>query len=398
VSPGADWAPVRRTLADGLGDGVFSAAALEVSLGGRPVLAETVGRLSAAPDAAPADAGTVFDLASLTKPMATVTCLMGLVQEGRLGLLDPLSAHLPAFAAGPDAGRRRTVTLAHLLSHASGLPAWRPCFEAVCPPGDQVASPPGPEERAAVVARVCAEPLEADPGERAVYSDLGFILLGEVIAGVEGAPLDRVFRRRVAEPLGLADTAFNPGNAVPGPFGAHAAATSRAGWRGGLLQGVVQDDNAYALGGVAGHAGLFGPAADVGRWARALLDAWKGRSAWLKREVVAAFLEPAERVPGSSWVLGLDTPTPPSSAGPWMGPKAVGHLGYSGTSVWIDPDREWGVVLLTNRVHTDPTGEGIRRFRPLLHGAVGAALFSGPAPVPGGCSEPDPTSRPPAGS
>jgi CubicO group peptidase (beta-lactamase class C family) len=392
----ADWAPVRRILSDGVRDGVFSAAALEVSLRGRPAFQGTAGHLTVEPGAPAADAGTVFDLASLTKPLATVSCLMGLVQEGRLGLGDPVRAHLPAFAEGPEGAVRRGVTLAHLLAHVSGLPACRSYFEAVGPPVVQGA--PGPDPRAAVLDRVCAEPLEAAPGARAVYSDLGFILLGEVVARAEGVPLETVFRRRVAEPLGLADTGFNPGNAVPGPFGARAAATSGSAWRGGRLQGVVQDDNAYALGGVAGHAGLFGPAGDVGRWARALLDAWQGRSAWRQRAVVAAFLEPAERVPGSSWVLGLDTPTPPSSAGPWMGPRAVGHLGYTGTSVWIDPDREWVVVLLTNRVLTDPAGDRIRRFRPLLHGAVGQALFGGPAPAPGGCSAPGPSSSRPAGS
>lgn len=400
---GAGWAPVRETLEGGVRDGVCSAAVLWTARGGEPAFQAAAGRLGTGPEEPPARVETVFDLASLTKPLCTATCLMGLVAEGRLGLDDPLAAHLPAFARGPDATRRREVTLTHLLAHASGLPAWRPYFEAA---RRLEAERPGfvgsQAARAWLIARACAEPLEAPPGTRGLYSDLGYILLGEVVARAAGVPLEAAFARGVAGPLGLTRTGFNPGNAVPGPFGADAAATADVPGRGAPgrpapLRGVVHDDNAFVMGGVAGHAGLFGTASDVGRWARALLDALRGRGAFPAPAVVRRFLAPPDRVPGSSWVLGLDTPTDPCSGGPYMGPTAVGHLGFTGTSVWIEPEREWVVVLLTNRVHTDLGGEGIRRFRPRVHAAAGRALFGPPAPARAGCSAPGGNPARPAG-
>jgi CubicO group peptidase (beta-lactamase class C family) len=385
-----DWGAVRKALEAGAAEGVFSAAALWMALKGDEVFHGAAGRLSRAPGAAACGTDTAFDLASLTKPMATATCLMGLVREGRATVEDPLWRHLPAFAAGPDAPRRRAVTLGHLLAHAAGLPAWRPWFE-------DADRPEGAEARARGVARAAAEPLEQDPGEAAVYSDVGYVLLGAVVEGLEGAPLEAAFARRVAGPLGLVRTGFNPGNAVPGPFAPDVAATAPVAGPESPPTGVVHDDNARAMGGVAGHAGLFGTARETGRWAQALLDAWHGREGFLTREVAARFLTPAARVPGSSWVLGFDTPTPPSSGGPYLGPRAVGHLGFTGTSVWLDLEREWVVVLLTNRVHTDPSGEGIRRFRPLLHAAAGRALFGDLSPAPGGCTGPAPSPAGPGG-
>lgn len=372
----AGFAPVEKALAAAAEEGVFSGAVLWVGLAGQAVLHAAVGRCAAPRDAAPVGPGTVFDLASLTKPVATVTCAMRLVEAGRMDLDDPVGRHLPAFSKGPDAGRRGAVTVEHLLTHASGLPAWRPYFEAA---RELEAKRPGfiggEAARAWLVGQACAEPLEHPPGTRAVYSDIGFILLGAILERVAEAPLEAAFQRLVAEPLGLGHTRFNPGNAPPGPGGADVAATTGSPWRENPLRGVVHDDNAFVMGGVAGHAGLFGTAADVGRWAMALLDAWHGRGAFLSRAVARRFLAPDARVPGSSWVVGMDTPTPPSSGGRYPGPKSVGHLGYTGTSVWMDPEREWAVVLLTNRVHTDPEGEGIRRFRPWVHDAVGQALF-----------------------
>jgi len=363
----------RRALTDGTREGVFTAACAWVSLGGKTVLEAAAGRLSDRPDAPEADADTVFDLASLTKPMATVSVLMGLVAEGRLAPTDPLSARLPEFAHGPHAAERRRVTLGDLLAHASGLPAWRPYYEAVRERAAGAAAYVGGEAaRAQVVAAAAAEPLEAPPGSRGLYSDVGFILLGEVAARTGAAPLERLFASRVAGPLGLAATTFNPGNRPDPPYLPRVAATGTCPWRGPLV-GVVNDANAFAMGGVAGHAGLFGTAGDVGRWALGLLDAWHGRPGPLPGAVVRRFL--ARRPGGGSWTLGFNTPTPPSSAGTYFGPGAVGHLGFTGTSVWIDLDREWVVVLLTNRVHTDPEGPRIKAFRPRFHDLVGAALF-----------------------
>jgi CubicO group peptidase (beta-lactamase class C family) len=388
----AAWAPVREALEGAVREGVCSAAVLWTAHQGETAFHAAAGRLGMQPDAPPAHAETAFDLASLTKPLCTATCLMGLVAEGRVGLDDPVASHLPGFARGPDAARRGGVTVADLLAHASGLPAWRPYFEAA---RRLEGSRPGFAGSAAarewLIAQVCAEPLEAAPGTRGVYSDLGYILLGELVARVSGRPLEAAFAEAVAKPLGLARTAFNPGNALPGPFGDDVADTGAHG------PGMVHDDNAFTMGGVAGHAGLFGTAADVGRWAQGVLDTLQGRGAFPEPAVVRRFLAPPARVAGSTWVLGMDTPSEPCSGGPYMGPKAVGHLGFTGTSVWIEPEREWVVVLLTNRVLTDLGGEGIRRFRPLLHAAAGRALFGGPAPARAGCTAPAGSPDRPAG-
>lgn len=365
---------VRRALEEGLEDKVFTAACARVSVRGEVVAEAAAGRLDDRPDAPEAAPDTVFDLASLTKPLCTATLVMGLVAEGRLAPTDPVAARLPEFAHGPHAAERRRVTVGDLLAHASGLPAWRPYFEAVREAAGGDPAYVGSEAaRRQVIAAAAAEPLEAPPGRRSVYSDLGFILLGEIAARAGEAPLERLFAQRVAAPLGLATT-FNPGNRPDPPYLPKVAACGVCPWRG-VVRGVVHDANAFAMGGVAGHAGLFGTAADVGRWALALLDAWHGRPGPLPATVARRFLAPEPRPAGGSWVLGFNTPTPPSSAGTHFGPSAVGHLGFTGTSVWIDLEREWVVVLLTNRVHADPDSGRIKAFRPRFHDRVAEALF-----------------------
>ncbi|MFQ5508001.1 MAG: serine hydrolase domain-containing protein [Leptospirillia bacterium] len=363
--------PVIEILRHGVDSGVFPGAVLWVGHHERELYHVAIGDAACLPQPLFLDRDTRFDLASLTKPMAVATPFMTLFAKRKISLETPLSQYFPEFSSTPDRAR---VTLGHLLTHASGLPAWRPLYE-------------GAADADQVVARAAAEPLEHAPGECAVYSDLGFILLGRVLEKVTGSPLDRLFADTVCEPFGLTDTGFNRGNR-PERYAGHSVAATADCPRRGMVLGVVHDDNAYAMDGVAGHAGLFGTARDVGRWAEGLVAAWNGRKAPLPQAIVRHFFSRDDSVSGSCRTLGFDTPaaTPsgPSACGTHFGPATVGHLGFTGTSVWIDPEREWVVVLLTNRIHPDPENNRIRAFRPQLHETVAQALIHEPGPSHGG--------------
>ncbi len=315
---------------------------------------------------------TAYDLASLTKPLVTATCIALLVADGRLGLDDPLEQHLPT-ATGRPIGR---ATIRQLLSHRSGLPAWKPYYESL-----SKRLPVNGEDfalaRATVVANVLKETLLASPGQIETYSDLDFILLGEVIATIHGEPLQNVFRRRIAEPLGLsADFMPLPVKNIDRPY----AATEVSVFRKRLLIGEVDDDNAFVMGGVAGHAGLFGTAGDVFRVCQTWLDAFHGHTSFLPQEVVREFWTRASTKADQTWALGWDAPTAgASTAGRYFSPRAVGHLGFTGTSVWIEPEHAIIVCLLTNRVHPSRDNDSLKTFRPEFHDAVMEGLRNVPA-------------------
>ncbi|MFO0627610.1 MAG: serine hydrolase domain-containing protein [Polyangiales bacterium] len=281
---------------------------------------------------------------SLTKPF-TAWAAARLAHRGALDLAAPLADTLPRAANTPVGA----CSLEDLLAHRAGLAAWRPLYAPTDP-----ARAGAPETRAAMLDAVVAEP--AGPTPRAVYSDLGYILAGEALAARHGglaAALD------VAEVLGALRF---------GPVPAEACApTEDCAWRGRVLRGEVHDENAFALGGVAGHAGLFGDAPSVCARGEAMLDALRGGDA-----VETAMLRPRE---GGTHRLGWDTRSPQgSSAGARMGPRTFGHLGFTGTSLWCDPDVDVAVALLTNRVHPTRAGDGIRALRPAVHDAVREAL------------------------
>jgi CubicO group peptidase (beta-lactamase class C family) len=323
----------------------------------------------------PATLETVYDLASVTKAVVTSVLTMAAVGAGNLRLDDPASRHLPEFQ-GPG---KEAVTLRHLLAHAAGLPAHRPFYEQ---------APPGPGRRAAVLLCAARETLVGPPGARAVYSDIGFILLGWILERISGARLDVQADRAIIEPLGLGSTTFVDLSAVDGPARllarAPVAATERCPARGRVLLGEVDDLNAFAMAGVAGHAGLFARAADLGRIAAGLCAAWRGEGPprvaggppkFLERDVVREFWRPSG-VSGSTWRLGWDGPAAHGSqAGSRLSRGAVGHLGFTGCSLWIDPERARWIVLLSNRVHPvardDPR---FRAFRTAVHDAAVEAL------------------------
>jgi CubicO group peptidase (beta-lactamase class C family) len=332
----------------------------------------------------------LFDVASLTKVMATATLAAQLVEERVLELDRPVAERLPGFGAN---GKER-VTARHLLAHSAGLVRWRPYFEAAA--RDPVASaaflapgarPPFAALRVAfrrgremVRAAVLAEPLEAPPGTRAVYSDPGFLALGFLLEELLGEPLSGAVERRILRPLGLGATFFldglDPANGWRRAEVRTFVPTEACEHRHEVNQGTVNDDNAWAMGAAAGHAGLFSTAQEVALLGQAWLDALLGRRSIVPPAAAAFALRDA--TPGTTRALGWDTPSAEgSSLGTRLGRGkrgAIGHLGFTGTSLWIDLDAEIVVALLTNRVHPSRDNERIRAFRPRFHDVVAEAL------------------------
>lgn len=364
---------IQAALDQAVMDGVFPGAVLTVRYGGAPIDVFTAGSLSTAEAAPAVQAATVYDLASLTKPLSTVTALVLLMQVGRCQLHDRVESILPELADSPIG----TAALWHLLTHSSGLPGWRGYYERLSSDG----TVPATEEdrcraRKALVGMIRDEALIYERGKRSLYSDLGFMLLGMMVERCSGIPLQQFFRDHIAPLAGTSPLGFVP-TEWAGDFlqrarryGGDVAPTEHDVWRGRLLCGEVHDENAASLGGVAGHAGLFGTAEAVLAVAGAWLQAYHRRPSVLDAALVNEFTRRQAVVPGSSWALGWDTPSPPSSAGKFLSEASFGHLGYTGTSVWIDPLRELEVVLLSNRVHPTRKNERIKVFRPLIHELV----------------------------
>jgi len=303
----------------------------------------------ARPERLPMARETVFDLASLTKVLATTTAVMLLVEQGVLALDDAVAKWLPHFAER-DKG---AVTLRHLLTHSSGLRPWRGFHETLLErerkKGERWIGTPAAKDW--ILESICRSALVHDPGTAAVYGDLDFIVLGAVVEAASAQPLDVFCQERIFAPLEMKETRFlrEPlGEAERRAF----AATENCPWRGRIVWGEVHDPNAAAMGGVAGHAGLFAPADDVLRFATALLDVSHGRSDFVSRERLVEFTTRQNLPAGSDWALGWDTPTPGgSSSGHHFSAQSIGHLGFTGTSLWIDLAAEAVVVMLTNRIH-----------------------------------------------
>ncbi len=349
---------VRQAIANG----AFPAASIEVGGAAGSVWRYGTGRMTFEAEASPADTATIFDLASLTKVIATTTLVMRAVDEHRISLDDPLARWIPEWR-GAD---RADVTIRDVLAHAAGLTAYLPFYRDL-------------RGRAEFQPEICALPLEYPPRSKSIYSDLGFILLPFILEDVQppapgfrGAPgsvdLSRTFATQfhrlasffTAEPL-----RFNP----PRSWRERTAPTEIDPWRGRLLVGEVHDENTWALGGAAGHAGLFGTAAAVGAFARAALRTIAGEALLASPATMTTFIRRTD-VPGSSRALGWDTMLPTSSCGTRMSPSAIGHTGFTGTSLWIDWERDLYVVFLTNRVHPSRSNDLIKQVRPQLHDAI----------------------------
>jgi CubicO group peptidase (beta-lactamase class C family) len=336
----------RQILLRGVAERAFPAAVVEVGDSKQILWREAFGRLSFQDDAPPTKGDTIFDLASLTKVLATATIALRQVERGAIGLDDPVAAHIPSWRGAP----RESVTIRDLLAHCSGLPAHVPLYR-------------DHQGRADYEAAICATPLEYEPRTKSVYSDLGFILLAFILE--RSSSLSAQFDALLLQMGGIQELQFHP----PATWKKRTAPTRVDDLRG-WLQGEVDDNNAWALSGEAGHAGLFGTAGAVGEFARHLLQVLDDRAGAFRKDTLLTFISRRTDVPGSSRALGWDTMLTTSSCGTRMSSRAFGHTGFTGTTLWIDPEREVYVVLLTNRVHPTPDNDAIGQVRRTLHDAV----------------------------
>jgi CubicO group peptidase (beta-lactamase class C family) len=334
-------------------DRSFPAASVAVVRGGKLVALKAFGRFTYQEDSPEVTPASIFDLASVSKVVATTSMAMLLYQRGLLDLDTPVTAIIPEFNAGDP--RRREVTLYMLLAHSSGLPAYEKLFLRC-------------RTREDLLSAAFSVGLASDPGTKAEYSDIGFITLGAALERIVDEPLDRFTEREVFGALSMLHTAFSPPQAwrstiIP-------TADDRF-FRNRIIQGEVQDENASVLGGVAGHAGVFSTAEDLATFASVMLA---GGFPLFRPETLELFTSRDSSPPSTSCALGWDTPSAPSQSGRYLSDHAFGHLGYTGTSLWVDPERHLSIVLLTNRTWPDCANQAIRQVRPKFHDAVVEAL------------------------
>ena len=345
-------------LCEAIGERAFPATSLAITQEDRVVALKSFGNFTFEASSPTVTPATLFDLASLTKVAATTTMATILYERGLLELDAPVAGTVPEFPAdscGELDPRRRDVTFRMLLAHSSGLPAYEKLFLEA-------------RSRDELLRAAFTTSLSADPGSRAEYSDIGFIVLGAALERIAEESLDAFCQRDIFGPLAMASTTFNP----PAEMRAQIPPTAddRA-FRKRIIQGEVQDENAFVLGGIAAHAGLFSTAEDLARFAHSMLH---GGRPILRPETIAVFTRRESAPLGTSRALGWDTPSSPSQSGRHFSTASYGHLGYTGTSLWVDPERQLSVTLLTNRTWPDCSNQSIKQIRPRFHDAVIEAL------------------------
>ncbi|MCP4666153.1 MAG: serine hydrolase [Deltaproteobacteria bacterium] len=349
---------IEQLLMKGAQEGVYPGAVLVAAQGGEVVFFKEAGHRSLVPHTAPMQKDTIFDLASLTKPLATTLAIMKLVDQEEIRLDQPVIDLLPHGLPKEKEG----VTPRLLLCHSAGFPDWKPLYLEL--------ERFGPEKRKDLLRkRLLDLPLDYRPGEEVLYSDLGFMMLEWIVEQKTGMAMDRFLDRHFYSPLSLQKTFFS-GDDTLIRFGRDQfAATEDCPWRKEIVVGRVHDENAHVLGGYSGHAGLFGVAQEVYALIHLLREHYRGeRGDYLSLETVRTFFTRQDIVKGSTWALGWDRPSPQgSSTGRYFSPNSVGHLGFTGASIWMDLDRDVIVVFLTNRIHPTRNNEKIKKFRPLLH-------------------------------
>jgi serine-type D-Ala-D-Ala carboxypeptidase len=341
---------IRATLDRAVADSAFPGAMVIVGSHNRILAKYGAGHLDWGPDKSPVPTeSTMWDMASLTKVIAMTSSMMQLVEQHKVDLDAPVQRYLPMWT-GPN---KEKVTVRHLLTHSSGLPAWRPLYKEAA-------------DAAAAMKLAYATPLDTLPGIRMVYSDIGGILMGEIIRVVSGERIDEYFAKHIAVPLKLHETMFLP----PAALLPRIAPTEFDPWRQRHLRGEVHDENAFALGGVSGHAGLFSSARDLARIAQLYLNhgTLDGARIW-KPETIVQFTT-VQDSSFSNRALGWETPTGTNSAGHLMKRPAFGHTGFTGTSIWIDPAHDLFIVMLTNRVNPTRANLKITAVRQALADSI----------------------------
>ncbi|HYA24176.1 MAG TPA: serine hydrolase domain-containing protein [Terriglobales bacterium] len=340
-------------LTQAIGQRAFPAASVAVTHRGKLVCLKALGHFLYEAETPETTTTSIFDLASLTKVVATTTTAMILYERGLLDLDTPVVSIIPQFKT--DDPRRQEVTIRMLLAHSSGLPAYEKLFLKA-------------RDRDELLSAALRTPLKHDPGSTVEYSDIGFIILGVALERLAQDALDHFCRQEIFGPLGMAHTTFDPAlhwwSLIP-------PTADDQSFRQRIIQGEVQDENASVLEGVAGHAGLFATAQDLAIFAHTLLH---GGASLVRPETLAFFTRRQSSPAGTSRALGWDTPSAPSQSGKYFSAQSFGHLGYTGTSLWIDPQRQLSVTLLTNRTWPDCKNEAIKQVRPAFHDAVVEAL------------------------
>lgn len=354
----------------GLDQGVFSAVAAAVSWRLNGVWQRAsycAGRTRLDKSGAPVGPETLFDLASLTKPLCTTLSVLSLLARNRLDWQDSLASLLP----GQDCKGKGDIRLWHLLNHCSGLPAYYPYFKKWPAVWSK-------STKNLLLRLILAEPLAYEPGEECRYSDLGFILLGAILEERCGQSLDIWYKNNITDSLALSgDIGFLTMDRPLPCARKNVAATEDCQWRGRIMQGEVHDEHCWLTGGVAGHAGLFATLDSVTSLCEVILDLWQDRAVHpaIPHSLLRQALEHHHL--HSTWALGFDRPTAgASSSGRYFSPRSIGHLGFSGTSFWADPEQDIIIVLLTNRVHPTRANEKIRQFRPYFHDRLMQGIIS----------------------
>ena len=364
-------------LEQGVGQGVFPGAVLVVAKDGREIYRTAVGHrgeteIKSAQEVSLRD-NTVFDVASLTAQVVTSTIIMRFVEDNKLSLTDRVSRYVQGFSVfGKSA-----ITIAHLLGHSSGLPAWLPFFEDLLREnsGARMGVLTSRGARDFIFNSIKRIQLKSDPGTKQVYSDLGLMLLGQIIEMLSGLSLDKAAQQFVLGPLNMKSSSYIDLSMIKRrgihPVRDLIAPTEECSWRKRILCGEVHDDNAWAMGGIAGHSGLFSTATDLTLFAQEMIDAYRGNSSFLRRETVSKFWTGPEEAEDAGFRYGWDAPNRENNLiESKLSAQAVGGCGFTGCSLWIEPNDGLSIVLMSNRINPTRANKKIRNFRPDLHDLI----------------------------